>query len=81
MTDEQKAERAEKEELFQKSIVQLESPYKIKISREESCIMRSFRLDEYYSIQERMKKENPDAYHALRKANEEADKNHDTSAK
>ena len=81
VTDEQKAERAEKEELFQKSIVQLESPYKIKMSREESCIMRSFQLDEYYSIQERMKEEDPNAYNALRKANEEADKNHDTSAK
>ena len=81
VTDEQKAERASKEELFQKSIVQLESPYRIKINREESCIMRSFRLDEYYSIQERMKKEDPDAYNALCQANEEADKNHDTSAK
>lgn len=28
-----------------------------------------------------MKEEEPNAYHALRKANEEADKNHDTSAK
>ena len=81
LTEEQKAERAEREASFQKSIVQLEGLYKFNLTDEEACLMKSFRLEEYYSIRERMKEEAPKAYNELLKASDEADVKHDPSAK
>jgi len=76
------AERAEREAILQKSIVQLEGAYrKFDLSDEEACILKSFRLEEYYGIRGRMKDEDPDAYNSLLKAEGAADKDPDPSAK
>ena len=80
MTEEQKAEREAKIKAFQESIVYFEeSPFKINITREEGNIMRSFELEEYTSILERMKKDDPETYEKHKKALDEAKANGDTS--
>lgn len=80
MTEEQKAEREAKEKAFQESIVYYkESPFKINITREEGNIMRSFEPEEYTSIIERMKKDDPDTYAKHKAALDDAKANGDTS--
>ena len=67
------AERAEREAILKNSIVQLEGGYKrFELSDEETCILKSFRLEEYYGIRDRMKNEDSDAFHALLKAEKSA---------
>ena len=76
------AERSEKEAILQNSIVQLEGNYKkFDLSDEEACILKSFRLEEYYDIRDRMKNEDVDAYNDILKSEEVADKNSDPSVK
>lgn len=80
MTEDQKAEREAKIKAFQESIVYYEeSPFKINITREEGNIMRSFEPEEYTSIIERMKKDDPDTYAKHKVALDEAKANGDTS--
>ena len=80
MTEDQKAEREAKIKAFQESIVYYEeSPFKINITREEGNIMRSFEPEEYTSIIERMKKDDPDTYAKHKAALDEAKANGDTS--
>ena len=76
------AERSEREAILQNSIVQLEGNYKkLDLSDEEACILKSFRLEEYYNIRDRMKNEDVDAYNDILKSEEVADKNSDPSVK
>ncbi|MCR4990345.1 MAG: hypothetical protein K6A38_05705 [Lachnospiraceae bacterium] len=50
------ASRAEREAILQQSIVQLDGGYrKFNLTDEEACILKSFRLEEYYDIRSRMK--------------------------
>ena len=75
------AERAERESLIQQSIVQLEGGYKkFNLTDHEACILKSFRLEEYMDIRDKMKNEDPDAYNELLKADVAAKKNPDPSA-
>ena len=74
------AERAEREAILKNSIVQLEGGYKrFELSDEETCILKSFRLEEYYGIRDRMKNEDSDAFNALLKAEKSAAKDPDPS--
>ena len=76
------ADRAEREAILQQSIVQLEGGYrKFNLTDEEACILKSFRLEEYYDIRNRMKNEDINAYNDLLKSEEIADKNSDPSEK
>ncbi len=76
------ASRAERESILQKSIVQLEGGYrKFNLTDEEACILKSFRLEEYYDIRCRMKDKDISAYNDLLKSEEMADKNSDPSEK
>ncbi len=80
MTEEQKAEREAKVKAFQDSIVYFEeSPFKINITRDERNIMMSFEPEEYTSIIERMKKDDPQNYEKHKTALDEARANGDTS--
>ena len=80
MTEEQKAEREAKVKAFQDSIVYYEeSPFKINITRDERNIMMSFEPEEYTSIIERMKKDDPQNYEKHKTALDEARANGDTS--
>lgn len=75
-------DRAEQEELISKSIVQGEGAYKkFDLNDSEACILKSFRLEEYYDIRGRMKNEDKDAYNNLLKAEEEANKSSNPSEK
>ena len=74
------AGRAEREAILQQSIVQLEGGYrKFDLTDEEACILKSFRLEEYYDIRSRMKDQDIHAYNDLLKAEETAKKNPDPS--
>ena len=74
------AGRAEREAILQKSIVQLEGGYrKFDLTDEEDCILKSFRLEEYYDIRNRMKNEDVNAYNALLRSEETAKKDPDPS--
>ena len=74
------AERAEREAILKDSIVQLEGGYKrFELSDEETCILKSFRLEEYYGIRDRMKNEDSDAFNALLKAEKSAAQDPDPS--
>ena len=76
------ADRAEREAILQQSIVQLEGGYrKFNLTDEEACILKSFRLEEYYDIRNRMKNEDINAYNDLLKSEDIADKNSDPSEK
>ena len=76
------ASRAERETILQQSIVQLDGGYrKFNLTDEEACILKSFRLEEYYDIRNRMKNEDINAYNDLLKSEEIADKNSDPSEK
>ena len=76
------AERSEREAILQNSIVQLEGNYKkLDLSDEEACILKSFRLEEYFDIRNRMKDEDKEAYNNLLKAESAADNNPDPSEK
>ena len=80
MTEEQKAEREAKVKAFQDSIVYFEeSPFKINITRDERNIMMSFEPEEYTSIIERMKKDDPQNYEKHKTSLDEARANGDTS--
>ena len=75
------ADRAERESIIQNAIVQLDGGYKkFNLSDEESCILKSFRLEEYYDIRDKMKKKDPDSYNNLLKAEESASHDPDPSA-
>lgn len=75
------ADRAERESIIQNAIVQLDGGYKkFNLSDEESCILKSFRLEEYYDIRDKMKKEDPDSYNNLLKEEESASHDPDPSA-
>lgn len=75
------AERAERESILKNSIVQLECGYKkFDLSDEEACILKSFRLEEYYGIRDKMKNEDSDSYNALLKAEKTAAQDSDSSA-
>ena len=74
------AERAEREAILKNSIVQLEGGYKrFELSDEETCILKSFRLEEYYGIRDRMKNEDSDAFNGLLKAEKSAAQDPDPS--
>lgn len=74
------ASRAERETILQQSIVQLDGGYrKLDLTDEETCILKSFRLEEYYDIRSRMKDQDNQAYNDLIKAEEVAKKNPDPS--
>ena len=76
------ASRAEREAILQQSIVQLDGGYrKFNLTDEEACILKSFRLEEYYDIRSRMKDKDINAYNDLLKSEEIADKNSDSSEK
>ena len=76
------ASRAEREDIIRQSIVQLDGGYrKFNLTDEEACILKSFRLEEYYDIRNRMKNEDINAYNDLVKSEEIADKNSDPSEK
>lgn len=76
------ASRAEREAILQQSIVQLDGGYrKFNLTDEEACILKSFRLEEYYDIRSRMKDQDINAYNDLLKSEEMADKNSDPSEK
>ncbi len=76
------ASRAEREDIIRQSIVQLDGGYrKFNLTDEEACILKSFRLEEYYDIRNRMKNEDINAYNDLLKSEEIADKNSDLSEK
>ena len=75
------ASRAEREDIIRQSIVQLDGGYrKFNLTDEEACILKSFRLEEYYDIRDKMKKEDPDSYNNLLKAEESASHDPDPSA-
>ena len=75
------ADRAERESIIQNSIIQLDGGYKrFDLSDEESCIIKSFRLEEYYDIRTRMQQEDPDSYNKLLKAEESASHDPNPSA-
>ena len=75
-------DRTEKEEIIAKSTVELSGAYtKFNLSDSEACILKSFRLEEYYDIRGRMKNEDTDSYNNLLKEEEAANKNPDPSAK
>ena len=75
-------DRTEKEEIIAKSTVELSGAYtKFYLSDSEACILKSFRLEEYYDIRGRMKNEDMDSYNNLLKEEEEANKTSDPSAK
>lgn len=74
------ADRAEREAILQQSIVQLDGGYrKFNLTDEEACILKSFRLEEYYDIRSRMKNMDVNAYNDLLRSEEKAQKNHDPS--
>ena len=76
------ASRAEREAILQQSIVQLDGGYrKFNLTDEEACILKSFRLEEYYDIRSRMNDQDISAYNDLLKSEEMADKNSDPSEK
>ena len=76
------ASRAEREAILQQSIVQLDGGYrKFNLTDEEACILKSFRLEEYYDIRSRMKDKDINAYNDLLKSEEIDDKNSDPSEK
>ncbi len=76
------SDRTEKEEIIAKSTVELSGAYtKFNLSDSEACILKSFRLEEYYDIRGRMKNEDSDSYNNLQKEEEAANKNPDPSAK
>ena len=76
------ASRAEREDIIRQSIVQLDGGCrKFNLTDEEACILKSFRLEEYYDIRNRMKNEDINAYNDLVKSEEIADKNSDPSEK
>lgn len=76
------ASRAEREAILQQSIVLLDGGYrKFNLTDEEACILKSFRLEEYYDIRSRMKDQDISAYNDLLKSEEMADKNSDPSEK
>ena len=76
------ASRAEREDIIRQSIVQLDGGYrKFNLTNEEACILKSFRLEEYYDIRNRMKNEDINAYNDLLKSEEITDKNSDPSEK
>ena len=76
------ASRAERESILQKSIVQLDGGYrKFNLIDEVACILKSFRLEEYYDIRSRMKDKDISAYKDLLKSEEISDKNSDPSEK
>ena len=76
------SDRTEKEEIIAKSTVELSGAYtKFNLSDSEACILKSFRLEEYYDIRGRMKNEDTDSYNNLLKEEEAANKNPDPSAK
>ena len=75
-------DRTEKEEIIAKSTVELSGAYtKFNLSDSEACILKSFRLEEYYDIRGKMKNEDSDSYNNLQKEEEAANKNPDPSAK
>ncbi|MCR5800449.1 MAG: hypothetical protein K6G69_10275 [Lachnospiraceae bacterium] len=75
-------DRAEREDIISKSIVPLEGNYKVfNLTDEEACILKSFRLEEYFDIRNRMKDEDKEAYNNLLKAESAADNNPDPSEK
>lgn len=74
------ASRAEREDIIRQSIVQLDGGYrKFNLTDEEACILKSFRLEEYYDIRSRMKDQDIHAYNDLLKAEEVAKKDPDPS--
>lgn len=74
------ADRAEREAILQQSIVQLDGGYrKFNLTDEEACILKSFRLEEYYDIRSRMKNEDINAYNDLLRSEENARKDPDPS--
>ena len=76
------SDRTEKEEIIAKSTVELSGAYtKFNLSDSEVCILKSFRLEEYYDIRGRMKNEDSDSYNNFLKEEEAANKNPDPSAK
>ncbi len=76
------AERAEREALLKDSIVQLDGGYKkFNLTDEEACILKSFRLEEYYDIRSRMKNDDPVSYNSLLQAEKVADSKNDPSEK
>lgn len=76
------AERAEREALLKDSIVQLEGGYKkFNLTDEEACILKSFRLEEYYDIRTRMKDNDPASFSSLLQAEKDADSKSDPSEK
>ncbi len=75
-------DRTQQEELIAKSTVQLEGTYKkFNLTDSEACILKSFRLEEYYDIRGRIKNDDKAAYNNLLKEEEEANKTSDPSAK
>ena len=78
----QQGDRAEREDIISQSIVPLEGNYKVfDLTDEEACILKSFRLEEYFDIRNRMKDEDKEAYKDLLKAESAADNNPDPSEK
>lgn len=78
----QQGSRAERESIISESTVQLEGRNKIfDLTDEEACILKSFRLEEYFGIRERMKNEDINAYNELVKAEISADEKTDPSEK
>lgn len=76
------ADRAEREAILQQSIVQLDGGYKkFNLTDEEACILKSFRLEEYYNIRSRMKNDDPVSYNSLLQAEKVADSKNDPSEK
>lgn len=74
------AEHAEREALIKQSIVQLEGGYKrYNLTDEETCILKSFRLEEYMEIRDRMRKDDSGAYQDFLKAEVVAKKDSDPS--
>lgn len=75
------AKRAERESLINHSIVQLDGGYKrFQLNDEETCILKSFRLEEYMEIRDRMQKEDSGSYQEFLKSEVAAKKNSDPSA-
>ena len=75
-------DRAGREAALKKSIVQLDGGYKkFNLSEDETCILKSFRLEEYYDIRSRMKDTDRTSYNDLLKAEQTADNDSDPSEK
>ena len=74
------ADRVEREAILQQSIVQLEGGFrKFNLTDEETCILKSFRSEEYYDIRSIMKNEDVNAYNDLLRSEENARKDPDPS--